>query len=621
MMTPDLSAEQAQYLAKAKELCRQHDARLLFLTLFGSTLYGTQIKGTSDVDLRGVFLPSSASLALNEAPKSLHYSTGGQDRPNNAHDVDIDLWSAQHWLLKLLPAGDTGALDVLFAPSNADCTLYRDPILDAVFANPLKVMDTSSGRAYAEYSLGQAKKYGIKGSRLGALRRVWHWLDDHQAILQGQDRLLTFINDIGQSCFDEHFCYLVETADGPALHLCNKTHMGAIRIEEFLQRVQSAMEHYGGRAIDAERNQGLDFKALSHAVRALYQMEELLQTGQIVFPLQKRAELLAIKQGRLGWAELEPFILERLGVVDDLLEKAPFSGRYEPDFARRCVLECYSAKPPKNPDVIKNFAKGFSIPKDTEAAIMQKLAAAEAAHDVKILYACESGSRGWGFASQDSDFDVRFIYVHRPDWHLTIAPEEKRDVIELGIEQTPVGELDINGWELRKALKLFRQSNPPLFEWLSSPLVYQQSGRLAETLQSIAPEIISPLRAWHHYHSLMKKSRARYWEKRGSIKAWFYVMRPLMAMQWLEQGLGVPPMRFDLLMDGVVADPSLRDALDALVALKCLGVEGDDFAPPAMIEAYVENLAQRAMDGPDLAAHKSSVDLDAVFRTVLQDAW
>ncbi len=101
-----------------------------------------------------------------------------------------------------------------------------------------------------------------------------------------------------------------------------------------------------------------------------------------------------------------------------------------------------------------------------ENKIKIQLKKIEREHKVKILYAIESGSRVWGFASQDSDFDVRFIYVHHKDWYLSI--ESKRDVIEMPLE----GDLDINGWDLTKALGLFRKSNPPLYEWLQSPIVY-----------------------------------------------------------------------------------------------------------------------------------------------------
>ncbi|WP_156908117.1 DNA polymerase beta superfamily protein [Desulfovibrio cuneatus] len=336
----------SQYLAQAHELCREHGATLLFLTLFGSSLYGTESPGKSDVDIRGIFLPSTTSLHLQEATKSLHYSTGNNARRNTAQDVDIDLWSVQHWLLQLLPAGDIGALDMLFAPSHPACTLYRSPALDAVFANPLKLTDTVSGRAYAEYSLGQAKQYGIKGSRVGALRRVGHWLAEQTGNLPAHAKLLPCIDVIAGLCDDSEHCFAVETRQGKGLHLCGKTHMGSIGMEEFARRVQGDMQRDGARALEAEHNNGIDFKALSHAVRALYQVEELLLTGKIVFPLQQREELRAIKEGHSTWSQLEPYILERLAQVDTLRRTAPHSGTYQPDFAKQCVLACYGHTPP-----------------------------------------------------------------------------------------------------------------------------------------------------------------------------------------------------------------------------------------------------------------------------------
>src|SRR4030095_590913 len=103
----------------------------------------------------------------------------------------------------------------------------------------------------------------------------------------------------------------------------------------------------------------------------------------------------------------------------------------------------------------------------TAESIRHKLADIERAEDVRILFAVESGSRAWGFPSPDSDYDVRFLYVHKADWYLSIDP--RRDVIELPIE----GEFDINGWDLRKALQLLIKSNPVLLEWLRSPVLYR----------------------------------------------------------------------------------------------------------------------------------------------------
>jgi predicted nucleotidyltransferase len=611
------------FLQQAETLCRESNASLLFLTLFGSSLYGTETPGKSDVDIRGIFLPLWESLALNAAPKNLHFSTGSGDRRNTADDVDIDLWFLQHWLLKLLPAGYTGALDVLFSPSHAACTLFRDFRLDGVFTYPLKLLDAKNGHAYAEYSLGQAKKYGIKGSRIGALKGVYKWLQANCLSPAPEIRLKDIIDSLAANCSDGRFCTQQTVQGEPALQLCGKMHMGSIRVGEFTRRVESDMQRYGARASEAEQNQGVDFKALSHALRALDQMEELLKTGKIIFPLKSRDELIAVKQGALPWLELEQKILARLAEIDKLRESLDFVGHFDKDFAEARILACYGDASLTPQIYCENiFQDGFTVPTATLDLIQRKLTAAEHENKVKILYACESGSRSWGFASEDSDFDVRFVYVHEPEWYLGVAPEEKRDVLELGIEDTPVGELDINGWELRKTLKLFRLSNPPLLEWLSSPLIYRECGTLASLLRAAAPGSISPIRSWHHYRSLMEKSSTRYWEKKPSIKAWFYLLRPLLAMRWIELDKSVSPMRFDLLMDGVVRDASLRVELDALVDMKKRGAESDGFTPPPLVAAFVYGELERLrISPPDLKAETQRADLDTVFRTVLASAW
>ena len=120
--------------------------------------------------------------------------------------------------------------------------------------------------------------------------------------------------------------------------------------------------------------------------------------------------------------------------------------------------------------------------------VRDALAQVEAERNVRVLLACESGSRAWGFASRDSDYDVRFLYVHRRDWYLSI--EDRRDVIE----QPIADDLDVSGWELRKALRLLRKSNPPLLEWLKSPVVYRHDPVFAAEFGALATEFFSPRR-------------------------------------------------------------------------------------------------------------------------------
>src|SRR5512138_690870 len=128
-----------------------------------------------------------------------------------------------------------------------------------------------------------------------------------------------------------------------------------------------------------------------------------------------------------------------------------------------------------------------------ETLITSRLAEIESDNNIKIVYACESGSRAWGFPSANSDYDVRFIYIRPVDWYLSI--DEKRDVIEYPINE----QLDINGWDLKKALQLLRKTNPPLLEWLGSPIIYLEKYSIAEGMRQLARDYYSASNCLYHY--------------------------------------------------------------------------------------------------------------------------
>ena len=136
--------------------------------------------------------------------------------------------------------------------------------------------------------------------------------------------------------------------------------------------------------------------------------------------------------------------------------------------------------------------------------IKAELKRIEEEHEIKILLAIESGSRGWGFASTDSDYDIRFIYIHRPEWYLSI--DEKRDVIEYPVNNL----LDISGWDIRKTLKLFRKSNPPILEWLQSPVIYIERADFAENLRKLTTEFFSPKSCMYHYLNMASGNYRNY---------------------------------------------------------------------------------------------------------------
>ncbi len=211
------------------------------------------------------------------------------------------------------------------------------------------------------------------------------------------------------------------------------------------------------------------------------------------------------------------------------------------------------------------------ISDEKRSEIKAQLADVEAQEGVRVLYACESGSRAWGFPSADSDYDVRFIYAHPVEWYLSIRT--RRDVIERPL----VNEIDLSGWDLKKALGLLRKSNPPLLEWLQSPIVYQQDDEFLNGIGPLLPVYYSPRNCLHHYLHMARGNIREYLKgERVWVKKYFYVLRPLLACLWIEAGKGVVPMEFATLVESVGIDIDLRHAIDSLLKDKIAGCEMDD---------------------------------------------
>jgi len=242
--------------------------------------------------------------------------------------------------------------------------------------------------------------------------------------------------------------------------------------------------------------------------------------------------------------------------------------------------------------------------------ILAALAEVERQHAVRVLLAVESGSRAWGFVSQDSDYDVRFIYVHSRDWYLRIFAE--RDVIE------PEGEglLDPSGWELRKALRLFSKCNIALNEWLNSPIVYREAEGLRCQLQALMPAFFNPIAAIHHYLSMARTALDAREAGAISVKKLFYVLRALFACRWIERTTSQPPTEFKRLVDSVTDDTE-KSWIAELLRQKAGGCEADMATlTQQRLDAYTSELtgldtyATRTLR-PSKTSHEP---LDAIFR-------
>jgi len=255
-----------------------------------------------------------------------------------------------------------------------------------------------------------------------------------------------------------------------------------------------------------------------------------------------------------------------------------------------------------------------------QKVITEQLDRLESEEQIRILYACESGSRAWGFPSQDSDYDVRFIYIRKPEWYLSIY--DKRDVIERPISDR----LDISGWDLRKALNLYRKSNPPLLEWLQSPIRYAEKYSVIEQLREISPLTFSPKSCMYHYLNMARGNYRMYLQgEQVKIKKYFYVLRPVLACEWIERYGEMPPMEFDVLVERLVPkDGELWQTVQQLLVRKKSGEELDYEPRLSAINDYLEErLRELEQTAVLLNAAENKLDgqLDALFRSSLQEAW
>ena len=240
-------------------------------------------------------------------------------------------------------------------------------------------------------------------------------------------------------------------------------------------------------------------------------------------------------------------------------------------------------------------------------------------YDIKILYALESGSRAWGFASADSDWDVRFIYVHNPDWYLSI--DDKKD----NMEKILPNNIDLAGWELRKALKLFRKSNPPLLEWLRSPLIYVERFSMADKLRQLTKEYFNPKSCMYHYFYMAQGNYRDYLQKDiVRVKKYFYVLRPILACKWIEQTNTMAPMEFQKLVDSQISDQKLKKEIDRLLTRKIKGDELDKEPKIQILNDFIEKEIEyfsQKLKGYKIDKQPDTEKLNNLFRETLTEAW
>ncbi len=214
---------------------------------------------------------------------------------------------------------------------------------------------------------------------------------------------------------------------------------------------------------------------------------------------------------------------------------------------------------------------------------------------------------------------MRFVYIRHPDWYLSI--DDKRDVIEVPINNL----LDINGWDIRKALKLFRKSNPPLLEWLISEIVYYDAYGFKEEMIEVRQQVFSPRASLHHYLNMAKGNYRDYLQDEYvKIKKYFYVLRPLLACMWIEKYNTNPPILFQEMVDDLLSDTDIKTEILELLRRKIAGEELNNEKRINVLNQFIEEKFEYLTEFAKSCA--SEIDdptarLDELYRKYLKMVW
>lgn len=239
--------------------------------------------------------------------------------------------------------------------------------------------------------------------------------------------------------------------------------------------------------------------------------------------------------------------------------------------------------------------------------IKQYLSDLESQKNIKILWACETGSRAWGFPSTDSDYDIRLIYVHQLNWYLNLV--DQKDNIDLMLDNN---DIDISGWELKKSLNLLRKSNAPLLERIQSPIVYVAEDGFIKELKLLAPSSYSRIATIHHYWSMANKFFIELQEKKDfKLKKFFYTLRSACVCKWILEKEEIPPIEFHKVYKTLNLEPALVDRIDDLIELKSKVSESYYHQGEAPLFNLIQEIILEAEKAKDSLANASG-DLDGL---------
>jgi len=327
-----------------KNFEQEQNCQVVYITMYGSKLYGTD-NPNSDTDYKGIFIPHKKDVLLKRDIEHYNFNSNENNTKNSKEDIDLQLFSIYKFF-SLLKKGETGAIDILFSMFREDTQVYHDPSFTRLMKENYKKFYNRNLHSFVGYCVGQSKVYNVRGERFNELHAFVNYFN---ALVkeQGANKLETMFPQIDQ-LFEEHpykyINYVMadtargsgEVKQGQYVEVLGKRFLGTVTVAYFSEKITEMEEQFGNRARASAK--GVDFKALSHAVRVIDEVEELIDEAFITFPLKNRVYITSVKEGNEKLEDVMAYIDGKLTVVQKKLELSTLPERSDEAFMDEVVL-------------------------------------------------------------------------------------------------------------------------------------------------------------------------------------------------------------------------------------------------------------------------------------------
>jgi predicted nucleotidyltransferase len=328
-----------------EEFEKRHNYRVVYVTQYGSKLYGTD-NVNSDTDYKGIYIPNRDSVLLKKDIEHYNFNSNNSNTKNSKDDIDMQLFSIYKWFT-LLKKGETGAMDILFSLFREDSQVYADEKFTTIIKENYRRFYNRNLHSFLGYCVGQSKLYNVRGERFSELHRFVEYFNA-MAKEQGSEKLESLYPQIEEMLTKESYKYIQfvtaptsrgsgEPKEGVYVEVLGKKFLGMVTVSYFSEKITEMEEQFGNRARASAK--GVDYKALSHAVRVIDEVEELIDDGFITFPLKNRAYITSVKEGNESLESVMQYIDQKLNVVQEKLANSNLAERSDEEFMDELLLK------------------------------------------------------------------------------------------------------------------------------------------------------------------------------------------------------------------------------------------------------------------------------------------